>query len=89
MHINRWNTRLRRGHDSDVGDEQSSPRRYDCNNEAPSRSHFGRLAYRYVFGPICKSLNHIRISASVWVAGRSADMNPVDKVLPCGSAITR
>ena len=88
MHVNRWNTRLWHGQEIDFGDIRSSPRRYDCNNEAPSRPHFSRLAYRYVIGPICKSSNQIKMSASVRVAGWSVDMHAVDKV-PREPAFTR
>ena len=76
MQTNRWNTRLWRGQEIDVADARSSRRRYDCNNEAPFRSHSSWLVYRYVFGPICKSSNQIKISTSVWIAGRSAEMMP-------------
>ena len=44
----------------DFRDVQSSPRRYNCTNEAPSHSHFSRISYRYVFGPILRA--QIRLS---------------------------
>uniref|UniRef100_M4BEE9 Uncharacterized protein n=1 Tax=Hyaloperonospora arabidopsidis (strain Emoy2) TaxID=559515 RepID=M4BEE9_HYAAE len=55
MHVNCWNRRLSRRQDSDKCDGRSSPRRYDRNDVAPSRSHSSRLAYRYVVRSICKS----------------------------------
>ena len=89
MYMYRSNNRLWRGQESDIGDAWSFLRRYECNDEAPPRSHFRWLAYRYVLGPICKCSNQIEVPAPRWVADRSANMHAVDKLLPCEWATIR
>ena len=85
MHKRRWNVRLsRRGREGTFRDARSSPRRYDCINEAPSRSYISRLTY-YVFRPNFESFNQKELSTSAWVLVCSADMQAILKVLSCVS----